>query len=67
MKPIERVFVGALGVLLLGAGIYMLFRGEVSLVWRCLAGAVFIALGAHVAYRALVGKRTWLSTIGPLP
>lgn len=67
MKVLERLFVGTFGAFLLGLGIYVLMFGLVAPAWRFLGGIVLCALGGNAIYGALVGKRPWLSRIGPLP
>ena len=67
MSPIERILVGAFGAFLLGLGIFVLRHGDISLIWRCLAGALLAALGGNAVYSAIASKRPWISKIGPLP
>ena len=67
MKSWERVFVGVLGALLLGAGIYAVMAGGASPAWRYLGGGVLCALGANAVHGARTGKRPWVFRIGPLP
>ncbi|MGD9563030.1 MAG: hypothetical protein AB7F88_09270 [Pyrinomonadaceae bacterium] len=51
---------------LLGAGVYLLVSEVISDVYRYLGGVVLCVLGGNAAYGALVGKRPWISKIGPL-
>ncbi|TAN13873.1 MAG: hypothetical protein EPN34_00810 [Burkholderiaceae bacterium] len=67
MKTWERVFVGAFGLLLLGIGVYVLMLDGVSAIYRSMGGIVLCVLGGNAVYCALVGKRPWISKIGPLP
>ena len=67
MNTFERLLVGAIGALLLGLGLYVLFIGE-ALVSGWFVGSVALcALGGNAIYGALIGKRPWISGIGPLP
>lgn len=57
---------GLLAHFLLGAGVYLLVSEVISDVYRYLGGVVLCVLGGNAAYGALVGKRPWISKIGPL-
>mgnify|MGYP001435533014 FL=1 len=62
-----RLVSGTLGVVLTGAGVYVLFfLGSIDVV-QLLAGAALVLLGADLSYCASTGKASWLSRIGPLP
>jgi cytochrome c biogenesis protein CcdA len=67
MKTAERAFVVVFGFFLLFVGIYAAFSGAASAAWRYIGGGVLIALGANAVYGGVVGKRPWISRIGPLP
>jgi hypothetical protein len=67
MKILERVITGTLGALLVGAGIYALVLGDAASAWRYLGGVALCVLGGNAAYGAAIGKRPWISKIGPLP
>ncbi len=65
--PLHRVFLGALGLLLLGTGLYALALSDAEPLLRFGAGTAFAVLGANAVYSACVGRPSWLSKIGPLP
>ncbi|MCC6917257.1 hypothetical protein [Nitrosomonas sp.] len=67
MKNGERAFVIFFGLLLLGAGIYAALLTETPGAWRYIGGGVLFALGVNAVYGGLIGKRPWISKIGPLP
>lgn len=67
MKTLERLFVGAFGVLLLGVGIYAVMMGGDKQVWRYLGGIALCVLGVNAVYGSLTNHRPWISRIGPLP
>ena len=67
MTSVERVFVGAFGILLLCVGVYAVLFAETSPAWRYLGGGAFCVLGVNAAYGAMTGRRPWISRIGPLP
>ena len=68
MKPrrIHRTVTAALGALLLGVGLYVLFCSSAD-VARYAAGGGLAVLGGNAIYAALRGTEPWLSKIGPMP
>lgn len=67
MKSWERLFVGTFGALLLSVGLYAVSLGGEYAVWRYLGGATLFVLGLNAVYGAVIGKRPWISGIGPMP
>lgn len=67
MENGERVFVALFGLLLLGLGSYVLLFAELAEVWRYVGGLSFAALGVNAIHGAAIGRRPWISRIGPLP
>lgn len=63
----ERVFLGALGSVLLGVGVFALGQDHLSSLWRLGAGFVLVVLGGNSLLSAIRGKPSWLSRLGPLP
>ena len=63
----ERLFVGLLGALLLGSGLYAVLAGAAPPVWRYPGGALLAVLGGNAVWGAFTGTRPWISRIGPLP
>ena len=63
----QRMASAALGLLLLGVGIYAWLLPETT-GWLRYGGALlFVVLGANAVYCAWRAKPSWLSRIEPLP
>jgi uncharacterized membrane protein HdeD (DUF308 family) len=64
---VYRVVSAALGLLLLGVGVYAWFFSGATTLLRYGAGAVLVVLGANAIWCAWRARPSWLSRIGPLP
>lgn len=64
---IDRAINAALGVLVLGTGLYVLLFSHVADLWRYAAGVGLVVLGVNAVHAALRGTSSWLSKLGPLP
>lgn len=62
-----RVLTAALGLLLIGVGVYALFFADTATVVRLLGGAALVLVGYNMLSSAYQGKESWLSKLGPLP
>lgn len=65
-KPGFRIFSLALGLLLVGIGVYAFFA--VPQGWAgLLVSLLFVVVGIESIVSAARGTRSWLARIGPLP
>lgn len=67
MERGERVFTVTFGAVLFSVGLYALVFGEASAAWRYLGGVALCALGMNALYGGTIGKRPWISKLGPWP
>lgn len=65
--PVYRVLSGLFGLVLVGAGLYVIGFTDASAVVRCGVGLVMGLLGVNAILAACRGTASWLSRIGPLP
>jgi heme A synthase len=63
----HRLASAALGLLLLGVGIYAWLLPETTGLLRYGSALLFVVLGANAVYCAWRAKPSWLTRIGPLP
>lgn len=62
-----RLVTAALGLLLVGLGVFALLWIDDSAVRRWLAGPVLLLLGGNMLWSAHQARASWVSRIGPLP
>jgi hypothetical protein len=62
-----RVLTGALGIALVGGGLYGVSIAGLQSAWAMLIAAALVVLGANMVWSAWAARESWLSRIGPLP
>lgn len=62
-----RIVSGALGMIFVIAGLFVLILADTHISLRLPCGIGIILLGANMIWAASHGKESWLSKIGPLP
>jgi len=63
----HRVLTGAMGLIILGSGVYALRLVSSSGRLQLLGSILLIVLGTNMIASALHARESWLSQIGPLP
>jgi len=62
-----RMATVALGLFLVGVGVFVLLRSTTGTALRVTGGLVLVVLGGNMVLSSYRGKESWLSRLGPLP